>query len=40
MSGDGGEPQALTERLSLALEAFREGPQRDDIAVLAIQFGR
>jgi len=32
------EPDALVEALARALEAFRQGPQRDDIAIVAVHF--
>jgi GAF domain-containing protein/anti-sigma regulatory factor (Ser/Thr protein kinase) len=32
------EPQALVDRLATALDAFQEGPQRDDTAILALRF--
>ncbi|MGN6187411.1 MAG: SpoIIE family protein phosphatase [Conexibacter sp.] len=35
---DSGEPDALVTALSGALDAFREGPQRDDTAIVAVRF--
>lgn len=32
-------PDAVVSRVADALEAFREGPQRDDVAVVALGFG-
>jgi PAS domain S-box-containing protein len=32
------EPEALVEALAAALEAFRQGPQRDDTAIAAVRF--
>ena len=32
------EPEALVAGLADALEAFRSGPQRDDVAIVAVRF--
>jgi len=37
-AADAEQPSALVARLANALEAFRDGPQRDDTAIVALRF--